>query len=63
MREIMTFPRDYHYRLTIAMWACDVCTFTGSLMEKNHKVSLDVIREISVLTIAIVLYWLKHSNS
>ena len=53
MREIATFPRDDHYLVTIAMWACDVCTFTGCLMDEIDKVSLDMTSS-DVLTIAIV---------
>ena len=48
------FPRDDYYRLTFAMWACDVCTSTGRLTVKDDKVSLNMTQVVSVLTIAAV---------
>ena len=36
MHRIATFPRDDHYRVPIAMWARDVCSFTG-LWIKEQK--------------------------
>ena len=31
---------NFHYRPTNAMWAHDLCTFSGCLMEKNDKVRI-----------------------
>ena len=42
MRRIVTFPSDDHYRLTIATWTRDLCTFAGHLMDKLDKVSFDM---------------------
>ena len=42
MHGIMIFPRDNHYQPTIAMWTRNLCTFTGSLMEKSDKASFDM---------------------
>ena len=42
MRGIRIVLRDDHYRLMIAAWMRDLCTSTGSLMEKNDKVSFDM---------------------
>ena len=51
------YLRDDHYRLMIATWTCDQCTFnTGHLMEKNDKVSFD-------MTYSYVYQRLKHSHS
>ena len=75
----MRDSRDNHYRLTIAMWAHNLCLFTGCLMdktykplikqEKNDKVSFDMTHVVSVLTIAMVFTGLSiqivrfHSQS
>ena len=37
MRGIVTFPRDDHYRPTIATLTRDLCTFTGRLMDKTGE--------------------------
>ena len=44
MHGIVIFPHDDHYRPMIATWTCDLCSFTGSLMDKTgqDKVSIDM---------------------
>ena len=39
---------------TIATWARDVYTFTGSLMDKTDKVSHDMTQVVSVQTTAMI---------
>ena len=55
--RIVTFPNDNHYRLMNAMWARDLCTFSGCLISKTRekqrsKVYLTQIA--SALTVATV---------
>ena len=42
MYGIVILLRDNHYRPMTAIWMLDLCSFTGSLMEKNNEVSFDV---------------------
>ena len=37
MHGIVTFTCDDHYRSTNAMWARDLCTFSGSLTGKTRE--------------------------
>ena len=43
MCGIVISPRDDHYRPTNAMWARDLCTFTGCLTAKNRKATSSLI--------------------
>ena len=55
IRGILTFPCDDHSRPSNATWARDLCTFSGTKLEKNNKVRYNMTQIASLLAVAVFI--------